>query len=210
MKHSNYSHLWIAYKSRVDKGTISEVAKARIYFRRPTSIGFSSESLGVKSALKEIFVLKQVMNLDYGKDELLAIKDKMLFELGMEFLEAANNLNVNRVAEIAASGFNVNFMHPQYDHSLLHLVARSSSRKLLMAMLKGKEIDFLQKNGVGLLPSTIAEVYSRDPVIKRFFRMKEKQQASRDGINWEAYSKSAIKDEKVTLKEYAISMQLKL
>lgn len=187
------SKYWLAYKNLLEKGGISTEQTARLNARKPIGMRLMASTYSDQSALLEIeaiaigVLLRKSINNTNNVEEILRNKDRLLFEIGLQFIEAVENLDVKRVEEIATSGFNVNFVHPVFRDAAIHRVAQTRSRNLLRAFLKAQDINFLLKDSFGRLPSTIAEARHTDKVIQRFLQTKERQQAIAQGLDWEAY-----------------------
>jgi hypothetical protein len=99
-----------------------------------------------------------------------------------KFLRAAERGNYRVLIAMLDGGFPINYQDPRSGRAALHAVAASRARTALRVLLKTDECDFLVRDGQGRLPSEMAYLYGKDPVIARFLARKERQQAQKQGI----------------------------
>lgn len=170
---------WRQYSAKVDADQIPRNHQAYLKVSSGASLKPLRASSAGDSEFFEISILIELLGLssDQTKDVIRVMdeKDKKLFEIGMEFIQCARKGRVTRLAEIARSGFNVNFVHPTHGRAAIHDIAAGGSRRLLRAFLSADDIDFLARDRDGRLPSEIAIDSNRDAVIRRFFEAKERQ-----------------------------------
>lgn len=194
MRSLNYRKCWNFYSEALRAGKVPLASQAVFSAKRGGALGFLSSSdreARPPSEMENLAALLGIGADDKQKlDNMIRRKEQKLFELGMEFLEASKSMQVERVAEIAGSGFNVNFRHPMFDYAAIHQIARPRLRALVHAFLKADNIDYLLKDREGRTASVIAKTYHNDRVLHRFFETKERQQARAQGIDWDVYVNS--------------------
>lgn len=76
--------------------------------------------------------------------------EQKIFELCMEFLEAADRVRPQRFHELLEQGVPVNFQHPKYRETALHITStRDSANELTKALLAKPETDLLLRDQFG-------------------------------------------------------------
>ena len=116
--------------------------------------------------------------------EIMEEEERRQFSAGMEFLDAARKGDATTMREFTETGFNVNFRHPVSGMTALHFIASGGSKRLLRSFLEDGVPDFLVKDNQNRLPSVVATTLNDDPTIARYLRLREQEQAKRDGINY--------------------------
>ena len=180
-----YPKEWRRYLAAIADGGRLETNRAVIK-SQTVSLGFAQGDL---SAAAEIAALAPVLRTPSGDEyeiaDIMNNKDRLIFELGMEFLHCAGHGRLTRLREIASSGFNPNFTHPVTGKAALHSIAATGSRRMLRAFLKAEGVNFLLADPSGKLPSALAEHGNRDKVIARYLRMREARQARDSGEDFQ-------------------------
>ena len=187
MKPVIYRKAWNIYQSSLKDGLVAEGARAVFHKNGGGSLALFNEAAAHDDTvlnMKLAVLLGVSPDNKNDFDEMIRTKDYKIFELGMEFIDATRKADIDRVAEIAESGFNVNFVHPIHGVSALHTIAFAGSRSMLRAFLQAEKINYLQTDDEGRLPSALA-AKNRDRVMERFLRIKERQQAAANGIDYD-------------------------
>lgn len=93
------------------------------------------------------------------------------------FLRAAREGNVKRLDRLIDQGVPVNSRDRATGATALHYAAAHGARGVLRALLKSDQCDFLIRDKRNRLPSELAGLYGRDPVMARLLLKREVQQA---------------------------------
>ncbi len=110
-------------------------------------------------------------------------KEKEIFKLGLEFLQAAHDGRVDRVKELIDAEFPVDFQHPQRLTTALHEAASQSHSDVVRVLANSGACDYLLPDFRGRLAYNCAELFGRDPEIERLLLEKTKEQAQDDGVD---------------------------
>jgi Ankyrin repeats (many copies) len=110
------------------------------------------------------------------------IRTQMEHKLGRMFLRAAEQGQVSKLMVFIQEGFPVNYQDPSTGETALHIVAASRARRALRAILKTGQCDFLLRDRSGRLSSEMAYLHGGDVAVARLLGMKERKQASAQGI----------------------------
>lgn len=112
--------------------------------------------------------------------------ERKIFDLCLEFLEAADKVRPQRIDELLEAGVPVNFQHPRYLETALHITcSRNAANALTERLLACPGIDLLIRDQFGRQPWNNAELFGIDPalaerVLDATLEQLEKEQLSRD------------------------------
>jgi hypothetical protein len=106
-----------------------------------------------------------------------------LTSLVPDYYKAIDRGNPQKLKDVLAKGFPVNFRNPHTGETALHRLAASGARPAMRVLLAHKDCDFLVRDEQDRLPSELAYLYGRDPALARLLGNKERKQAAEEGID---------------------------
>lgn len=102
--------------------------------------------------------------------------------LARRYLRAAARGNPETLKIFLSAGMDVNFSADDTGLTALHIAAAGGARPLIRMLLREQRINLLTRDHEGRLPSELAFVLGRDPVLARFLRLKERYAANERGL----------------------------
>lgn len=107
-------------------------------------------------------------------------QERKLFELNMEFLEAADWGDTVLGQALIDAGIDVNFRHPRRGKNALHIAA-AQSRGFTRFLVNTGKCDYLLEDKQGRRPHDLASTFSGDRGLARLLFKKAAQQARTEG-----------------------------
>lgn len=102
--------------------------------------------------------------------------------LRADYYKAIDHGNPQKLQDVLAKGFPVNFCNPHTGETALHRLAASGARAAIRVLLAHEDCNFLIRDNQGRLPSELAYLYGRDPALARLLGNKERKQGEAQGI----------------------------
>lgn len=127
--------------------------------------------------MKEAAAISHVMGKT--REQTIAI----MYELGEQFIEAAEEGDEDELSRLAAKGAPVNYAEPGSGFTALHYVASNGVRPAVRFLLSLDHLDVLLRDARGRRASQLAEVSARDRELADLIRQKEIEQAKERGID---------------------------
>lgn len=187
MKRSITDKLWLIYLDKAGSGDIKSLGQlGLIEFARKEGVDLGlMDTEGTYEPGTVVQGLLETIQEDRGAMDRTTklTSEKKIFKLGLEFLKAAHDGNVERVQELIAAEFPVNFQHPQQLTTALHEAATQGQKDVVKVLVDSGDCDYLRGDFRGRLAYNCAELFGRDPGIERLLLEKTREQAQKDGVN---------------------------
>ncbi|MBL3619652.1 MAG: ankyrin repeat domain-containing protein [gamma proteobacterium endosymbiont of Lamellibrachia anaximandri] len=111
-------------------------------------------------------------------------QERKLFELGMEFIEAAKTCDVPLGQAYIDAGYPVNFIDTRVGGTALHHAAANSAREFVRMLLKSEKCDYLIKDNDGRTAYLVANRYGQDIPVEYVLLRKSIRQAEERGLDF--------------------------
>lgn len=98
-----------------------------------------------------------------------------------EYFGAVQRGDAETVSLLLKIAMPADFRHRKTNETGLHIAAACKARDVIRVLIRQPECDFLVRDKRGRLASELAFVYGSDPAVARLLRIKERQQALREG-----------------------------
>lgn len=99
-----------------------------------------------------------------------------------DFFRAAEHGSARDVKAFLESGLDPNHCRPRLGDTVLHVAATCNARDVFRVLNASGKCDYLIRDRHGNLASTNAYLYGRNPALARLLSIKEKKQATEQGI----------------------------
>ena len=193
MDNTVMEKMWRLYLAGVENGHISGLesldpsgAGSRAHIGLiPTQTGSNSEAIAIVERLIEKWSDKvQGHQQRKGQDmeSLEKSNERKILELGILFLKAAEEGRADEVNEFIDAGFPVNFQHPLYHETALHIAAANNAKDVLNALDSTGRCDYLIRDARGKLAWNNAEFFSHNSDLSEAILTKTREQANQEGV----------------------------
>lgn len=189
---------WRLYRDQIKSGERKSISD--LINDEQKSFGFLSGSGDILGDLAIDLVIEKLRQPEQnheGKDAIMNInkerhifkeanpdKDERLFELGMEFLEAARCCDEETIKVFIDAGYPVNFQKPSNGMTALHYAAaRPCGREVVRVLVNSGKCDYLLPDGWGWYAHSLSDVGSSDLGITRLLYKKANEQAKKQGLS---------------------------
>ena len=137
-------------------------------------------------ATQDTTAIKSIDQLRQAVAELLALepaaRETVIPPLGTEFLQAAEQGNLERLKVFLDEGFPLDYQDPRTGQTALHCAAASDAVEVVIALNKTERCNYLLRDRWGRLPSELAYTIAENPSIAQLLGEKERDQAASMGL----------------------------
>ena len=188
MNNSKFQRLWACYQKGVISGELDDfydLGLTGIDTKKQTAFVSAGTKENAKLVVEQL--LEQWMRINHqGKgqnmDDDLSNEQK-IFKLGLRWLDAAEKNNVVLIKTLIKDGFPVNFQHPDYKETALHIAAAGNCREIIDLLISTGECDYLLRDARGKLAWNNAEFFGRNEATSTLLLGHTKAQANIEGID---------------------------
>lgn len=187
MKKNISDKLWLIYLEKITSGDIKSLGQlGLIEFTRKEGVDLGL--MDTEGAYEPGTVVQGLLELVQEERDAMdrttkQANEKEIFKLGLEFLKAAHEGNVERVQELITAEFPVNFQHPRQLTTALHEAATQDQKGVVRVLVDTGDCDYLRGDFRGRLAYNCAELFGRDPEIELLLLEKTREQAQKDGVD---------------------------
>ena len=134
--------------------------------------------------------------VDHNRDDSDVDDEQKIVELGLAFWEAAEHVRRQPFYELLATGVPVNFQHPQFLETALHVTcSRNAANDLTEHLLDHPEIDLLLRDQFGRRAWNIATFFRIQPdLTDRVFQATLQQAIEDEGQTAEEFQQDYHRD----------------
>ncbi|GEM_PF-2699682 len=191
MNNRERDWLWRHYRQNTDAGSMHSLRDWGVAVGEEISLGLVGDAQSEKDAQERVekliakwtFLLTDQNTPGKGRE---MSDERKIVELCMEFLEAADKRRVDRFNELLDDGVPVNFQHPKYLETAIHITCSNKfANALTERLLAHPEIDLLLRDQFGRQPWNNAELFGIDTelaerVLNATLEQVEEQQIGKD------------------------------
>ncbi len=193
MRNRERDRLWRRYLQNVGAGLQHSLRDWGIPVGQEGSFGLVSDAQSDKEVQERVARLiamwvSQADDTDASGKGGEMTDERKIIELGLEFLKAADQVRPQRFYKLLDAGVPVNFQHPQYLETAIHITcSRNVANALTERLLTHREIDLLLRDQFGRQAWNNAELFGINPELAKRVLDATLKQVEQQQINLETF-----------------------